>query len=106
MVRRQHQLVLDTLAAALNDPATDDGWLTSREIEERSGVHSTLIFGMLLSPHERGDVLRDPYRNPDKSGLCHFRLTDQGFRRWQRESVPRQGLLQRFLQRLLRAIGA
>lgn len=102
MASTKRQRVFDALAAALNDPTTDDGWLTSREIEERSGVHSTLIFGMLLSPHERGDVLRDPYRNPDKRGLCHFRLTDQGFRRWQRESVPRRGLL----RRMLRAIGA
>lgn len=98
MSRRQQQLVFDTLAAALDDPTTDDGWLHGLDIAERCGVWPGSSFPILITAYERGDVLRDPNRNPDKPGLCHYRLTDQGVRRRQRDSVRRRSLWQRLLR--------
>lgn len=98
MFGRQRQLVFDVLAAALDDPDPGGGWLHGLDIAERCGVRSGSSFPILLTACERGDVLRDPNRDPDRPGLVHYRLTDQGVRRRQRDAVPRRGLLRRLLR--------
>lgn len=89
MFGRERALALDALADALDDPTTDDGWLNSMQIAERSGVNWARVFAILMGPFHRGEVERDPRRDPDRPGILYYRLTAQGVRRRQREATRR-----------------
>lgn len=98
MFGRQRRAVFGALTQAAQDPATNGGWQTGLDIADRCGVLPGSSYPILLTATHRGEVEQWPGMNTAKPGLVYYRLTDQGIRRHQHDSVRRLSLLIKLLR--------